>query len=307
MIRDFYEQHGCCPLLEAYFIQPVVSRNAGEVSVMPTFLERYLSGECITVWDELYRFGHLDPDSDLFQDAWAVSQETMRRVRHNIEILIPRLIEAGYTFGYEWAVGSGFPSAPPLPVFSPPSQDTPTTIVAIEQQAGTLPLSLRAFYEIVGSVNFIGNAPNAWPQWQSLPDGLDALFVYPVADALQGLTSWQEEFEGMTEEDWDLPESEEEDICDTRAYAALPHDCWFVAIAPDEWHKYNISGCGAYEIAIPNAAADARLLTESHHVSFVSYLRHCFQWAGFPKLERVSNNPARITGLSFLLRDLLPI
>jgi hypothetical protein len=281
-------------------------RNLQEVSVMPTYLERYLSGEYITVWDELHNLGDLDRGSALYQDVWAVAQETMRRVRYNIELLIPRLIESGYTFGYEWAAGTGFPSYS-LPVYTSPTEGTLETIAAIEQKAGVLPLSLRAFYEIVGSVNFVGNVPDAWLQWQSIPNELDALYVYPASNALEDLIPWQERYGDMTDEEWDLPDSEEEDICDSWAYAALPYDCWLVPVAPDEWHKYNISGCGEYEIAIPNAMADARLLTESHHSSFVQYLRRCFQWAGFPKLERVFCDVEHITGLSILLSDLLPI
>jgi hypothetical protein len=39
--------------------------------------------------------------------------------------------------------------------------------------------------------------------------------------------------------------------------------------APDEWQKYDISGCGADEIAVPNPAAEAQLLPERHRTTFV--------------------------------------
>lgn len=38
----------------------------------------------------------------VYADALAVARETMRRVRANIEMLIPRLVKAGYQFGYGW-------------------------------------------------------------------------------------------------------------------------------------------------------------------------------------------------------------
>jgi hypothetical protein len=119
--------------------------------------------------------------------------------------------------------------------------------------------------------------------------------------------TWQERYGDVTEEQWDLDRLDEKDLCDGRAYFALPHDCWLVSIAPDEWLKYNISGCGAYEIAIPNLTAGARLLTERHRTTFVNYLRICFRWAGLPKLEQVSGAADRAPALSVLTRDLLPI
>ncbi len=57
--------------------------------------------------------------------------------------------------------------------------------------------------------------------------------------------------------------------------------------------KYDISGCGGYDIAVPNPAADARLLTEWHRTTFVNYLRICFRYAGFPGWERLERTKTR--------------
>ncbi len=272
-----------------------------------TYLERYVVGEYAQVWDELVALGAAVREEPLYGDALAVARETMRRVRHNIEMLIPRLETVGYEFGYGWAEGRGFPTAPPDPIFSPPQPNVARVIAELERRAGVLPLSLRAFYEIVGAVNFVGAAPEAWRDWHSTPDGLDALYVYSAEVAVEDAITWREQYGDVTEEEWDLPGLDEEDLCDARAYAALPHDCWLVPIAPDEWHKYDISGCGAYEIAIPNLAADARLLTQRHRTTFVNYLRICLRWAGFPKLEQIPGAASALSGLSALTRDLLPI
>jgi hypothetical protein len=231
----------------------------------------------------------------------------MRRVRRNIEMLIPRLEALGYVFGYGWARGRDFPGGSPDPVFAPPQPDVAGAIAELERRAGILPLSLRAFYEVVGSVNFVGEPPEAWTDWRAVPDDVDALYVYSAEVALEGAEAWQERYDYLRRKDeWDLPSTDEEDMCDARAYFALPRECWLVPIAPDEWHKYDISGCGAYEIAIPNLAADARLLTERHRTTFVNYLRICFRWAGFPKLEQVSGAPTAVSSLLVLTRDLLP-
>jgi hypothetical protein len=273
-----------------------------------TYLERYLAGEYEPVWDELQALGAAVREEPLYGDAMAVARETMWRVRHNIEMLIPRLAALGYEFGYGWVQGRDFPAGSPDPVFTAPHPDVARTIVTLEDRAGTLPLSLRAFYEVVGSVNFVGSPAEAWKDWRAVSDDIDALYVYSAEVALEGAEAWQERYDCLHRQGAQiLPNTDEEDLCDSRAYHALPRECWLVPISPDEWHKYDVSGCGAYEIATPNLAADARLLTERHRTTFVNYLRICFRWAGFPKLERVPGAPDVVSALSALTRDLLPL
>src|SRR6266849_6050327 len=66
------------------------------------YLERYLAGEYELVWDELVALGAEVREEPLYSDALAVARETMRRVRKNLEMLIPRLVTIGYQFGYGW-------------------------------------------------------------------------------------------------------------------------------------------------------------------------------------------------------------
>ncbi|HEY7022716.1 MAG TPA: hypothetical protein VH349_16485 [Ktedonobacterales bacterium] len=273
---------------------------------MATYLARYLHGEHEQVWAELVALDAAVREESFYSDAWAVACETMRRVKYNIELLIPRLEAFGYQFGHSW-LPEDEPHAHP-PVFTPPAPDVYKVIAEFERRIGVLPLSLRAFYEIVGSVNFVGTPPEVWADGRKESGGLDALYVYPAdAEMLNDAESWEEHYGWVTEEEWDLPGEDEEDLCDSRAYYALPHDCWLVCIAPDECFKYDISGCGGYDIAIPNPAADARLLTERHRTTFVNYLRICFRYAGFPKLETLGQSNNQITTLSALTADLLPI
>ncbi len=276
------------------------------MAAMTPYLDRYMAGEYERVWDELVALGAEVREEPLYSDALAVARETMRRVRNNIEMLIPRLDPMGYQFAYGWASGRDFPSGPPDPVFSPPPPNVAEILAELEAGTGVLPLSLRAFYEVVGSVNVVGQPSEEWTDWRAVPDDVDALYVYPAAVALEDMETWQERYDYLRKDEWDPPGTDEEDICDARAYFALPRDCWLVPVAPDEWHKYDISGCGAYEIAIPNLAADAHLLTERHRTTFVNYLRICFRWAGFPKLERVPGAPAAVSALLVLTRGLLP-
>lgn len=67
-----------------------------------SYLERYLAGEYEQVWVELEALGEAVREEPLYGDALAVARETMRRVRENLEVLIPRLVTVGYQFGYSW-------------------------------------------------------------------------------------------------------------------------------------------------------------------------------------------------------------
>src|SRR5579859_7270575 len=68
---------------------------------MVSYLERYLQGECIQVWAELVALGEHVREEPVYADAWAVACETMRRVRQNIEGVIPRLRARGYVFVHD--------------------------------------------------------------------------------------------------------------------------------------------------------------------------------------------------------------
>ena len=244
-----------------------------------SFPERYQSGEHEAVWAELTALGPAIQDEPLYSDALAVAHETMWRVRRNIETLIPRLHQLGYKFGYAWA--TQFTPAERLemeqdePVFAAPSPDIAQEIHELERRAGTLPLSLRSFYEIVGEVNFIGSHST----WEYEP--LDPLNVLSARSILKV-------------DDWGHWSDDKED----------DGSCNF-PIAPDEHHKYFYSGAGPYAIPCLNLVADAPLLYERHGTTFVNYLRISFRWGGFPGWERIEQRPEQ--DLALLTTDLLPI
>jgi hypothetical protein len=62
-------------------------------------------------------------------------------------------------------------------------------------------------------------------------------------------------------------------------------------LAPDYFHKANISGGPPYGIELPFLGADPVFANEDHGLAFVDYLRLCFLWAGFPRLERHAGRP----------------
>jgi hypothetical protein len=114
----------------------------------------------------------------------------------------------------------------------------------LEKVAGTLPMSLRAFYEIVGSVDWIRNHPHlsaARP-----PLCIDPFVVLPIEAALEFA---REEGES-------------------------------ILIAPDELMKAETSGGDPYQIEVPNLAADRVLDFECNRLYFVEYLRLVFRFDG---------------------------
>jgi len=162
----------------------------------------------------------------------------MRRARANIETLIPRLAALGWTFGEDAPDWEG--------CWTPPPPDAPALVDAMEGICGPIPLALRAFYEIVGGVDFRGEHP----EWLEL---YDPLMVYPCRQALDDLR-------------------------------AGPPFC--LPYAPDFLVKEGISGVGLIYVEVPNGAADAPPSFEDQElpISFVQSLRNAFRWGGFQGL-----------------------
>jgi hypothetical protein len=114
---------------------------------MASYLQRYRQGECEQVWAELLALGGKVREPRLFDEAVAVARETMTRARTNIEMLVPRLTALGYCFAH------------PDRVCVPADEEFRRLVADVERRVGPLPLSLRAWCEVVGEVNFMGSHP----------------------------------------------------------------------------------------------------------------------------------------------------
>ena len=194
-----------------------------------------------------------------------MAAETMRRVRRNCEFLVTRLQSLGYVFGTYPDGTTGYYTEGPLVT---PSAATRAGIAELEAEAGPLPLSLVAFWQEVGSVDFVG----MHREWGN---GLDPLVVIQP----QGTLSL-------------LYEEDDEDIE------------WFGGLAPDDVHKDNESGGDPYGVALPDPSADFVFLNESHNLLFVPYLRmSILRWGGLPGLDGRS---ARFEPLGELVAGLEP-
>jgi hypothetical protein len=114
---------------------------------MGSYLARYEAGEHEAVWQELVALGDRVREAPLRDDARAVAHETMRRVRHNVELLVPRLRAIGFEF------------AAPHEAHLPPDPRAAAVLDRLEAAVGPIPLALRAFHEVVGSVCLMGSHP----------------------------------------------------------------------------------------------------------------------------------------------------
>jgi len=222
--------------------------NEGRLS----FFDRYSAGEHEKVWEELMALGPSVREDPHAADALAVAYEIMRRVEANVRVITARLAALGYK------IASGMAHDPPGP-------KTRKQIARLEKVTGTLPLSLRAFYEVVGAVNWMGEHPSLAPRDGSAAP--DPLVVFPIEDALAQCEEGFEDGEGA------------------------------IAIAPDDLHKANTSGGDPYEVAVPELGADGRLLNERHKLHFVAYLRLVFRFGGFPGYDGIDPVPAELANL----------
>jgi hypothetical protein len=230
---------------------------------------RYVAGDRVGVWNELKTLGERVRSSEHAADALAVAYATMERAAHNVRFLIETLNRLQYEFAGD--------------AHTPPSAQSRKDWRKVESKIGALPLSLRAWWDVVGAVDLTGDhdllsfcAGLESPALGSLLT--DPLVVYGPEVTLS-------EHEQSMREEGNLPES---------------------VLAPDRYHKHDISGGLPYAIALPSQAADDLLLHEANQLHFVDYLRLCFRYGGFPGFhDDVSKIPAR--EMALLTQGLLEI
>jgi hypothetical protein len=236
------------------------------------WLRRYEAGESDAVWREMTALGGEVRHPAHLGEATAVAAATMDRAKTNVERLIGTLPTIGWRFAFPLTSGPG-----EFGVWNPPRPDVQQVIERLETGLrGPLPLSLAAWWRIVGSVTFMRDGDQGGPEYP------DPLVVSPIEHIEAELEEW----------------SGDEIFQATKPIFAGP-------IAPDAFHKENVSGGAPYEIELPNASADALVLNREPSVTFVSYLRHAFRWAGLPGYSEVFDTPP--TEIVRLASALLPI
>jgi len=232
---------------------------------MSSWVERYVNGEYESVWAEVLALGPRASDPAFAADVDALARETMRRALRNVEALKSLLPSIGWRFHFPM-------SGPPTDhcVHAPPGTDVHEKITVLETQCGPLPASIRAWWEVVGTVSFMREPVDQLDE--PLPD---PLVVAPIESVIAEFHEWAADPERRRLE--------------PRFRAPL---------APDELHKDDISGGAPYELELPSSAADGVLLNEWHNATFVAYLREAFRWAGVPGWSRAPHTAARVAAIA---------
>jgi hypothetical protein len=219
--------------------------------------ERYLKGECESVYKEIEELGQ---DAFLpihFREIEKVLTETFQRVSYNLKIIYAELKSRKYQF-----------FANPLvePLFS-----TSQLLLQLEASIrpfGHIPLSLQMFYRIVGSCNFGWN-------YLTHPD-----ILWEESDPVQ-VGSLTDLIEECSDEDYLEDLSKE---FHNEGYIPL-------SVAADYLHKDNISGGPPYSIQVTGKPAiDSLFLNEEHETTFINYLRICFKGCGFSRIDHLEFN-----------------
>lgn len=222
-----------------------------------SFYSRYLAGEEEKVWLELASIEKPELSDSTYDDARQVAHETMKRVNHNIQLLIPRLEEIGYILEFKADVPPGKISA-----FSAPARLDLEFIEYTEASGVALPLSLKAWYKEVGTVCLIGECPESWWEYK-YPDPLTVWPAYYTLNEIRGA-------EPVTGDDGK-----------TR---------YEVSISPDFYQKDATSGGSPYCVSLPDASIDFNVLYTSQDTTFVSWIRRYLMFGGFIGLEKYSDN-----------------
>ncbi|MFE1875560.1 hypothetical protein ACFW9N_32605 [Streptomyces sp. NPDC059496] len=245
-------------------------------------IERYRAGEHERVWEELAALDRRPPKA-LAVQAEAVAMETMERVRCGLEAVVETLRAEAYPFHKK------------ARALVPPPLDTPRSVKRLERLTGggRLPLSLRAFYLVVGSVDLSGSEDRfrhdpkkhgPKPKRNEIVDvpekypfmylsHFDPLVVLPLEEAVAEAEKWAHE--------------ERE-----RVGMKAPLD---LTISPGPSFKANPRDAQPEPVdtvRLPGPFADVELHRgRGGTVPFVEHLRGCLAWGGFPGLAGTNIRP----------------
>lgn len=139
----------------------------------------------------------------------------------------------------------------------------------MESIAGTLPLTIKAFWRTLGSISLVG-FKEGWPDFS------DQLVVASLDDNIESIEEWQE----FKKE------------CDEHT-----NDPYILFISPDDNQKDNCEGGQFYNIELPCPTVDGLVKDAPSETTFIDFLREAFEAKGFPGLEEI---PEELQNLELL-------
>ncbi|WP_433834410.1 hypothetical protein [Flavobacterium anhuiense] len=229
-----------------------------------TFYQRYLNGETKEVYDEIYKLGQDAFLLDTFSDIEKVLTETFERVAYNLDIIHKELVSIDYLFKTDFQFNFERPLLKPL-------HNRDLLLQKLEESVkpfGFVPLSLKMFYQIVGSCNF------AWDY------NVNEDFIWEYADPIQIISL--DELVSMATDEYAFETFQE--YYEEDGFISLE-------LSADYYHKDNVSGGQAYAIKINSKPSiDGAFLYEEHNTTFIDYLRICFESCGFSRITNPENN-----------------
>lgn len=236
------------------------------------FLARYEAGE-YAAWGELVRHSlFVSQHADARAEARAVAEALMRRVRQNVDAVRATLKQAGAKLADE----------------QPPA--SPQALERLVKSTGPLPVSLAAFWNVVGSIDLLPPYSRDDDDDGYGPCSLEAEGISLIA--LDPLSVYGPDADRVVDDYDDALEDGDEDEVELMS----------VPLAPDFLHKQNISGGSSYKVLLPPTnvfdALDPDVLDEAHETTLVGYLRACFEYGGFPLLA-VAPRPIEEISLNY--------
>ena len=120
------------------------------------WLARYRVGQRQQVWHELRQLGAAVREPEIRAEAQLVSDEMAVRARHNIEVIVERLIQDGFRFH------TNDDEQTPVTPHIPPTPAAAQHADWLEQRFGPVPLTLLSWVRLVGDVWLVGTHPE-WP------------------------------------------------------------------------------------------------------------------------------------------------
>jgi hypothetical protein len=227
--------------------------NGPMIDREPKWLARYQDGQRDQVWHEFRQLGStIRQFPDLVEEAQLVCDEMARRARHNIDLIVQRLSDEDYRFH------RNDDDETPYVAHYPPTPTADEHSRWLEQRFGAVPLTLLSWVRIVGDVWLVGTHP----QWMSSA-GADPLVI-----EVEGTRHGSESMRAYYSDEWSARQE----------HSSRP---FVLPLAPDKFHKQDVSGGSPYGVVLPDGCIDGLFSWETT-MPFVSYLNWVFSEGGFP-------------------------
>lgn len=208
--------------------------------------------------------------------ALSFARNVMAHVRANVAKLVRWLDDDGYQF------------ANPDRRWRTPDPNVSAWVAEWAERGLHVPVALQAWLEVVGTVNLMGTHPD-WIRTGYTGSGAgsdrtwytDPLVIELGPDDMQ-----------FFYEMWVDAKADDAN--------ATP----IIELAPDHVHKANVSGGEPIYMVGATPAFDAPFVGQHGSYTLLSYLRHAFEWAGFPGFDYIRSAPSEwlATGAKNLTR-----